>query len=66
MDPLEVSEDPPALEGELVEEEEELVAEEEVAEEADVSEVAPPLASDPVEGFSPDSLLRAFFRASDG
>ncbi len=56
FDPLEVPEDPP--EGELDGGED--------GEEEDELEAVLAFASDPAEDFSPDSLLRAFFRASDG
>jgi len=56
FDPLEVPDDPP--EGELDAGED--------GEEEDESEAVLDFASAAAEDFSPDSLLRAFFRASDG
>jgi len=57
FDPLEAPEDPPAVEEEL---------DDGADGDEDVPEASLGFASDPAEDFSPDSLLRAFFRASDG
>jgi hypothetical protein len=56
FDVVDVPDDSPALEDEL----------DDVDEEELLSEPVPDLASDPDEDLFPDSLLRAFFRASDG
>jgi len=62
LDPRAAVEDPPVVEDDVVDEDEEGAVED-----AGPSDEAGALLSeDPAGDFSPDSLLRAFFRASDG